>query len=369
MLENAGADTDRAPEPTASSAVHFRPFDLKDKEEAINLLSIGRPDGYRALKARLFDWQFLANPHQDGRPPFVVGELDGRIVALNGFMPARVRYHGKPVEACWSCDTYVSGEHRGKGIGKQLIAQVTKSAPLMLGYGISDMSDPIFEKFQWTKHSDIELVFCHLAETGLRGKIKNAVSRVAALRSVRLHGADYDVIETASPEFVSQVDELWARSADGYLSTVARDGAYVRWKYFEHPFYRYTAYAMRSGADLKATLIVRHDPVEAVIVDYVGPASDEDAIASLAVEVARDAADRDTTRIKCESTHKPLISALKRVGFIGSPYASRFRVRDNSEDVDALAGWLLMPGDSDGDLLVSTTLETEARVAGSSEVA
>ena len=50
---------------------------------------------------------------------------------------------------------------------------------------------------------------------------------------------------------------------------------------------------------------------------------------------------------------EPLINALKRVGFIGSPHASRFRVRTHDDSRDPFHGWLLMPGDSDGDLLVS----------------
>lgn len=339
--------------------MNFRSFDSSDKEEAIRLLSIGRPDAYGDLKRQLFDWQFLANPHLDGRSPFMVGELDGQIVALNGFMPVRMHFHGRQIEACWSCDTYVSGEHRGKGIGKQLLSHVTKSAPLMLGYGISDMSDAIFEKLDWRLHPDVELVFFHVAERGLRGKIKNAASRVASLRSLRVSGADYDVWDRVSQEQVWLLDDLWMRNRDGFPSTVQRDGAYLRWKYFEHPFYQYRAYMMHAAGVLMAALIVRHDPIESVIVDYSGPATDESAIASLAAEVVNELGNAGTTRIKCESTHKPLISALKRIGFISSPYASRFRVRINTEDVDPFTGWLLMPGDSDGDLLVSSSMISE----------
>lgn len=367
MTDNLGASDAGAVQLVTGSAVQFRTFDLSDKEEAVRLLSIGRPPAYQALKTRLFDWQFLRNPHEDGRSPFLVGELDGRMVALNGFMPARVHVHGKPIEAAWSCDTYVSGEHRGKGIGKQLIARVTASAPLMLGYGISDMSDPIFEKFDWRRHPGVELVFCHLAERGVRGKIKNAMSRVAALRSTRVQGAEYEVWDSLTPDRIGQLDELWARSAAGFPCAVQRDGAYLEWKYFEHPFYRYQAHAMQLGAQLTAVMIVRHSATEAVIADYSGPAANEDAISSLAAEIVHSLEETGTTRVKCESTHKPLITALKRIGFIASPHSSRFRIRVNGEAVHPGDEWLLMAGDSDGDLLVSESKDGERSLFEGSE--
>jgi GNAT superfamily N-acetyltransferase len=362
----ANDDAQRSQERSAS-AVQFRAFDVTDTEEAIKLLSIGRPERYRDLKRQLFDWQFLNNPHADGRSPFLVGELDGRIVALNGFMPARVRVHGRAIEACWSCDTYVSGEFRGKGIGKHLISNVTRAAPLMLGYGISDMSDPIFEKLEWRLHPNVELLFFHAAERGVRGRIKNAASRVASLRSLGIGGPDVEVWDSLSGHQAAQLDELWIRNAADFPSAVQRDGAYLRWKYFEHPFYQYRAYVMRAGDALTAALIARHDPTESVIADYSGPADDEITIASLATEVVHELDSLGTTRIKCESTHQPLLGALKRVGFISSPHGSRFRVRVNAANTDPFDGWLLMPGDSDGDLLAPSSLASEEAASRRSE--
>jgi GNAT superfamily N-acetyltransferase len=359
MFRNVEDGTREAPRRHRDSQVQFREFDLVDEAEVVRLLSVGRPEAYGPLKAKVFEWQFLKNPHSDGSSPFLVGELDGRIIALNGFMPARLRFHGRPIEACWSCDTYVSVEHRGKGIGKQLIAQVTHAAPLMLGYGISDMSDPIFETFGWKLHRGLDVVFFHLAERGMKGRIKNAVSRIAAVRGPRIHGSEYETWDALTPNAIAELDEMWHRHADGYVSAIHRDAAYLRWKYFEHPVYRYRAYAQRTRGRLHAVMIVRHDPEESVIADYSGPAQDEDAIASLASQVIRDHGDRETARIKCESTHQPLVRALRKVGFISSSYPSRFRVRWNTGESDPLRGWFLMPGDSDGDLLASSSYEAQ----------
>jgi GNAT superfamily N-acetyltransferase len=332
--------------------VQFRPFEPEDTEAAVRLLSIGRCDSYCALKRRIFDWQFFANPYAR-QPALLVGELDGTIVALNGFMPARARFHHRVIDACWSCDTYVSSDLRGKGIGKQLITRVSHAAPVMLGYGISDMSDPIFEKLGWRKHPEVRLLFFHCAERGVTGSIKNAVSKLAGLRAPRLTSGDYEIANNVSARTLGELDELWARNAHGYPSSVERDGAYLQWKYFQHPCYAYRLFAIRRRGVLLAIMIARHDAEESVIVDYSGPADDEVVMATLAAEVVRDLEATGTARVRCETTHKPLLDALRRVGFISSRYASRFRIRVNEGELDPLRGWLLMPGDSDGDLLVT----------------
>jgi GNAT superfamily N-acetyltransferase len=282
----------------AVAPVEFRPFVISDTAEAIRLLSIGKPDDYAPRKRSVFEWQFLRNPHSDGRAPFLVGTTEGRIVALNGFMPARLQFNGTVVDACWSCDTFVSSELRGKGIGKKLINHVTSAAGVMLGYGISDLSDPIFNKFEWLLHPEVELVFRHVSERGVVGAIKNAASRVASLRGIRVHGAEHETWDSLCATRMRELDELWARNAAGYCSAVTRDGAYLRWKYFEHPLHRYRAYAMREENVLTAVLFVRHDAEESVIADYSGPATAEDKIASLALAIIDDASKVDATRIK-----------------------------------------------------------------------
>ena len=105
---------------------------------------------------------------------------------------------------------------------------------------------------------------------------------------------------------------------------------------------------------MRGLVVARYSPASSVIVDYCGPADDEDLMTAL-VSAARDAmAARGTLRMRCETTHAPMLAALHRVGFIGSRYRPRFRVRTNLPgDERPLEGWFLMPGDSDGDLLSS----------------
>ena len=335
-----------------AARLELRAYETSDRDQLIRLLAVGRPTGYEARKRAIFDWQFQHNPDSMRCSPFVVGESDGEVVALSGLMPVRVRFQGVSRAACWSCDTYVSPQSRGRGFGKQLVRHVSEAAPVMLGFGISDMSDPIFHSFGWRLHPRVQLVFFHVAELGMKGAIKNCLTRFASLRSFSRPAVDVELVDGWRDELRGELDELWADCADGYVNAVERDGAYLGWKYFGHPVHRYRGYALRRSGVLRGLMIARHHPEESVIVDYCGPANDRDVMLDLVTSTLRDLVARGTARVRCETTHPPLLSALHEVGFVSSHYASRFRVHAR-DAADAVGDWLVMTGDSDGDMLAA----------------
>src|ERR1017187_2804470 len=143
----------------------------------------------------------------------------------------------------------------------------------MLGYGISDMSDPIFEKFAWILHSGLTLCWLHVGEPGFKGAVKNLQSKWLKLRHRRSSAPRFDVAPH-DEEFGPEVDDLWQRSALTHFSAVERDAAYLNWKYRRHPLHRYEWVAARERNALRGILITRYDPTTSGLVDYCGPADD-----------------------------------------------------------------------------------------------
>lgn len=332
--------------------LEFRDFERSDRAAAIELLSQGRLAHYQAIKEAIFDWQFGANPHDDGNSPFLVGTVNGEVVALNGFMPVKIRYKGQTLSVCWSCDTFVSSKFRGQGLGKQLISRVSERAPVMLGFGISNMSDPIFEKAGWVRNPDNRMLFFHVSESGLKGVAQNFRTRLARLPNVYRASRRLLPVTRHEEDFGVEVDDLWQRSAPSYFNIVERDAAFLNWKYRKHPLNRYTWYAVRMNGQLRGLLIARHSRIISSLVDYCGPADDADLMRALVSTAVADLAARGTVRVQCETTHPPLLAALKRCGFVSSRYRSSFRVRTNVPNDDRSEhGWFLMSGDSDGDML------------------
>jgi hypothetical protein len=352
---------------TVRPKMAFRDYDAADRTTVIQLLAQGRSQAYRRAKQGLFDWQCDQNPH--GADPFAIGTLESsrgeEIVATNGFMPAKILYQGKRTRAAWSCDTFVSSKYRGCGFGSALIRRVSEHSPVMLGYGISDMSDPIFERQGWALHPGTSLLFFHIGEPGLKGAIKRIGTRASAtLRRLgkSASGAHFEMARH-DEDFGQEVDDLWLRSAPTYFSAVERDAAYMNWKYRCHPSQTYSWYGAYEAGRLRGLLVARHSPESSVLVDYCGPANEVDLMGSLVRVATADLAARGTMRVRCETTHPEMLAALRGAGFIGSRYQPRFRVRTNLPgDQRALEGWFLMPGDSDGDLLsaVDATVASDA---------
>jgi hypothetical protein len=296
-------------------------------------------------KERIFDWQFGRNPHDDGRDPFLIAELGpGRPVAINGLMPARVRFQGEGFIACWSCDTFVDPEVRAFGVATELGQRVSRTAPLVLELSHGDRDSPV------SGRPVPRLVF-HAAERGPIGAVKTACSRVASLRAFGMSSRRCEVTSGPDPRTSSQIDELWRFCAKGYPRAIERDAAYLRWKFAEHPERAYLWYSLRSRHQLEGLVIGRHDPYESAIVDYCGPAGDVDLMTELMVAAVVDLTGRGTQRVRCETTHVPMIAALRRAGFLECRPVTALQVRANMTVSDPLADWFVMTGDCDADMI------------------
>jgi GNAT superfamily N-acetyltransferase len=329
----------------------FRDYRPEDKAIILALLAAGKPARYAAEKRAVFDWQFLANPQAAGRSPFVVGTIDDDIVAVNGLVPVSARAGGEPVAACWSLDTYLCSNHRGRGFGKSLLERVTAHAPLMLGFGISDMSDPIFAKLGWQQDPTMAAMFFHANDVGLKGLSKNLSTRLA--RALRARGgrcAAEFAVECPPP--MAELTTLWTGVLSHYPDAVERNGAYLTWRYRDAPVLRYRWVVARQHGELRALLITRHHPVESVVVDYVGRLDEPDLLFALIDFACGDLVEMGTRRIRCEANHPALLRALGAAGFRRYRTAGRFRVHAQAGTAwTPSSHWFVMTGDSDNDLL------------------
>jgi hypothetical protein len=322
-----------------SQGVTYRRFRADDKQYVLGLLTRGWPSAQRRSKERVFDWRYVRNPHDDGREPFLVAEVAaGRPVAINGIVPARVRFDGARLHACWNCDTFVAPEMRGLGVEDELVRRVAHAAPLLLTLGRAEASG-----------RPVTRMLFHVKERGFFGGVKNALCKIVGVQAFAMHMRRCDISTGPDASISSEIDELWRFCSKGYMRAVERDAAYLRWKFGERPEVTYQWYLLRNRQQLEGVLIARHDPEESVIVDYCGPAEDMDLMVEIATHAVSDLTSRRTTRIRCDTTHPPMISALRRVGFARSRSDTALRVRANIKagDGDPHAGWFVMTGDCD----------------------
>jgi GNAT superfamily N-acetyltransferase len=349
---------------TTVTTTEYRKSRPEDRAAILQVLDESKDQAHIEAHQGTFDYQFGAeNPHGDGIGALWVVTVDGEIAGVNGLMPAKIRYQKESIDAVWSCDTAVSSRFRGKGLGKGLLARVSAGAEVVMGYGISDMSDPILSKMGWDLVPEARGFFFYVAEEGAKGLIKNARSSLVRLALGPSKSGEIEVEIHDGKPFGADVDQLWKASVPGYVSVVERDAAYLNWRYHRHPRLRYVAYYARRAGELVGVLIARPDAIEAVIVDYCGPAQHPDIKAALLEAAVSDLSRRGTRRIRCETTDADLIDVLGREGFRETNAKFRFRVWSNRKDDHGRAeGWFLMTGDSDNDLAALGT-PTDSGVA------
>lgn len=335
--------------------IEYRTYTPADRDAALRILTEGMTPTQAAAKAATFDWQFIENPHDDGRSPFILAVENDHIVAVNGMMPARVIYQGTRRMAVWTCDAHVLAPFRGRAIATEMKRLQRYRADVMIAYGISDALNKIFDTLGWQASRELEGYYFHSRESGVKGVLKNLRSTTYRTAQRARKTAATVTLQTDS-DFDAEVDELWAHSAPTYFSAVERDAAYLNWKYRRHPFLSYRRYDARRDGRLSGVLLARSDPNTSVIVDYCGPLGDDDLMADLVHAAVTDLCDRGTVNIRCETTDAGMARALHRNGFRQSPGKYRFRVRCNCfDDPHPSRRFFLMTGDSDNDFTNALT--------------
>lgn len=330
--------------------IQFKRYTPADRDGVLRLLTEGMTPTEAAAKAATFAWQYGANPHDDGRSPFLVGWSNSEVVAVNGLMPARVVCNGTRGAAVWSCDSRVSTGLRGQGIGKDMMQRVGEECGLMLGYGMSDAMNVVLARLDWELSHDLAGYCFDARAPGVTGALKNLRSALYRLHRRRASKQPYEVTVHVDSDFGPAVDELWARSAPTYARAVERDSAYLNWRYRRHPLLSYRWYAAHRDGRLAGALVARPDPHLSVLVDYCGPLGDEELMANLVGAAVDDLRDGGTARIHCETTDAGMARALRLNGFRRSRGTYRFRARSHDpHDPHPSGRFFLMTGDSDND--------------------
>lgn len=332
--------------------VTYRLSEPADKPAILGVLRQNAPGIDEWLRSAVFDWQFgPANTLVQGRPSFWIATVNGEVAGVNGMMPVNAWVCGQRSAALWSCDTLVLEKFRGLGIGKGLLQRVSEHAPLALGYGISDMSDPILAKVGWEAYDGVTGFYYSVSETGAKGAVKNLASSVLRATSLPVRQKAPDIEVKARPAcFDDTHDRLWELGVDQLIATVIRDTAYLNWRYRDHPSFSYEVLEAFKNQELVAILVLRHDATESVVVDYIGPRENTQVMNSLLEAALSRLTAVGCRRIRCETSLPALQKSLKQFGF--RPHSGQYRFRSyvNSEQLkQGQPDWFVMTGDSDND--------------------
>ncbi|NUB91450.1 GNAT family N-acetyltransferase [Haloterrigena sp. SYSU A121-1] len=309
-----------------------RPYERGDRDGVLSLLETEW--GHRPGRD-WFEWKYVDDPYLS-HVPITLAERDGEIVAVQGYVPCRLRRGERTVLALKPVDAVVHPDHRRNGLYSRITERGIRryrqresalffNFPNAASLGAQQQlgwSEVAVVPTYYRVHRPGELLPDGPA-AGSVGRAADAVTRTGLRLCDRFSPADgtYDVERYASPpaDLLESIYETRVPRAFHAL----REAKYYRWL-FDAPTLAHTAYVATRDDRPVAALVTRSGGEDGVLVfDSVPLASRHDAFADLLAAVVADNADADVLSVT-GGTLPP--SLLARFGFVSYelPLVSRF---------------------------------------------
>ncbi len=283
---------------TAVGSLRVRKYQPGDEEEINRLFNLVFQKN-RSLEE--WRWKFVGNPVKF--PPEIaisIADLEGKVVGQYASVVVSFKVGDKVTLAAQPVDNLISPHLRGGGrIQLKLFAAqnaLAQEGEVALGFGFpNEIAYSVGKRL--LKYQDL----CRLPILFRRLNWRNSVRR----RIPRLPEWTLDLVDRISagvyrvclgrrtahgvfvqevPTFDGEIDALWESAKDGYGILAVRDAQYLRWRYLEKPFDRYTILAGKRGGTLAGYVVLKVKQEGAIavglIVDFfsVKDAAAEDAL-------------------------------------------------------------------------------------------
>ena len=330
------------------------------------------------------------NPAQPGEaPPAFLFFQDDKPVAHIGTIPMRVWTNGATRPGYWFNGFMVIPELRGGPIGWALLKDAVRRVPMAAALTVQPASRRLFEAVGFKHVGTVAnyvrplapgtmLQKLDLAALGLElpralvravgiaqqlrlPRLAGGAARLAldALAALRSPGANRSIVAAALTADDGELDALWASVRGQLRAAMARDAAFVRWRYDPE---RYLLVEVREAGVLRGWAALRRPRVDgdprlrgirvATVSDVLFPASRPDLAAALLAGVERAARAARAEALLCSASHPALQGALERRMYRGLPGNLQLLVRDASGDtapLDDIAAWWITRGDANAD--------------------
>ena len=320
--------------------------------------------------------QVLASMHERmpgrDRLPLRHVILDGdRVAGSLGYLPADFWIKGERVAVRFTHDLLVDPDYRGQGLAKLVVDNARAQGDFFPG-GMW-MTDPCYKIHLACGFDDVAAITTHTLALSVSSfvaqkKLSPAKGLVAltglSFTCARSLGRAHRVLKRARgaiksvDRFDAALDSTWARLGASYSITLARDAAYLNWRYADHPHLGYKfAVASRNG---HATGFVVWRPSSvgekrAVVTDFLVEKGDVATFERLVSHVMV-----ESCRARCDSlsvitTQEWATRTLRSFGFFPRGARSTWVIagwqnRIPKEWLTDHEPWHVVLGDSDGDI-------------------
>jgi GNAT superfamily N-acetyltransferase len=248
-----------------------------------------------ARDERLLRWQYR-HP-ADGELVSVLAARDrGRLAGFLGLVQTPFTWLGEHESGAWLAMWSVEPDARSSGVGLALLVETLRRFDVAACVGFNGTAAKIF--------------------SGVGFDVRPAVPRWVRVAAGPLTSRPIHVVEWSEGS-AGRWDTCWERLADSIVGA-ARDSAFVRRRYVEHPVFRYVVrLAEGPESDITALCVHRIEQVRdsrEEVIRFVELLGDPDAASALAERALADCPDAALADFFCASPQ--FGEPLERLGFV-----------------------------------------------------
>ncbi|AEH37237.1 GNAT family N-acetyltransferase [Halopiger xanaduensis] len=314
-----------------SDEYRVRSYEPGDRDGVLSLFE--RQWGYRP-GTDWFDWKYVDDPYLS-HVPITLAEQGGEIVAVQGYVPCRLRRGGRIVRALKPVDAVVHPDHRRQGLYSRITElgierYRDREAALFFNFP-NEASLGAQEKLGWSEVTVVSMYYRVqrpgelLPAERSAGPLSDAADAIAQTAlgvydRLSPSDGDYEIERYASPPADLLASVYDSRVPNAFHAH--REARYYRWL-LEAPSVDHTAYVARQGGRPVAALVTRSDDDGVLVFDAVPLGSAHEAFADLLAAVVADNADACVLSVTARTLPSKL---LARFGFVSYETAvvSRF---------------------------------------------
>lgn len=310
---------------------------------------------------RWLDWKWQADPNAGpDRPTVLLAHVEGEVVGILVLVPTPLFIDGVAHHVAWGRDLYVDPRFRRYKIGLALNRHWTRIYWAALGSGQSGTMRNLQQKYGWQEIARVrqyEKLFFdpQLLKDSVGEGLQKVAKRGLAMLFAAVHACKGAAEECGSIkhrfDFDERVEPLWLRCRDQYPRICSRDLKTLRWRFSDHPYFRYDIFELVNNDGAYAGyLVTRQDEKTCWFIDLLTDKDDLTARRALLRHAEGHFRSRGVTRFVCRSVCAPLESALASLGYLPTTFEQYACTKSAQEFPPGRASdWYITAMDSDLD--------------------
>lgn len=343
--------------------IKIKPMHPVDRPDVLSFLRAAYPDNPRQSDPRFWDWHFPGHPLADpGKPPIWLAKSGDRIAGQLACIPVNLRVKEKNVTATWILDLMVDPEFRRRGIMKNLVREVQKVYPALLGVNTNQQHAPaLLQSLGWKIVSLIpryhRLLFPgsdikHVSPSGMVAKAVNLAFSPFRPRS----GGGINPHLRSLTGFDRSFDDLWLEAREQWPCAVNRSVATLNWQYRTQPGKKFEIIGWYDAEQLRGYAVMYYRKARAGCVPKAAisdicyhPSNPVRIVDELIEGCIQLALERRAGGVVVDVMDELLRDRLRRAGFlrVNSPLQLMAWATEGQEEVLDPKNWFLTRGDSD----------------------